>query len=54
MNKTLESLPSRVYKSVDLYESNSYVITKTNELRSEAKGKKGEKNTTGIITLTCV
>ena len=31
------ALPSRIYRSVDLYESNSYVTVETDELRSEAK-----------------
>ena len=49
---TLETLPSCVYGSVDLYELNSYITTETDELKSEAK--KGDKNTTGIITITCL
>ena len=28
---------TRIYRSVDLYESNSYVTVETDELRSEAK-----------------
>ena len=51
---TLESLLSCIYGSVDLYESNNCITRETDELlKSEAK-KKGEENTTGIITITCV